>query len=39
MEKRNTFHANEEWLLLSSNTAYIKKKQTEEKAIEPNNKF
>ena len=38
-EKRNAFQANKEWLLPSSNAKYIKKKHTEEKAKELNNRF
>ena len=37
-EKQNTFQTNKERLLPSSNTKYIKKKHTEEKAIELNNR-
>ena len=39
MERRNAVQANKEWLLPSSNTKYIKKKHTKEKAIEVNNRL
>ena len=38
-EKRNTFQANKKWLLPSSNTKCVIKKQTEKKALELDNRF